>query len=296
MKNLRPLLILVPGIIWGVSFVVTELILPYIPPISLTLIRALISVVMLFFLLNQSGGYLPKTFADWRPFLILGLLNQALPFTLTAWGQRFIDSGLATILISTMPLFTVLIAHFFTTDEKLNTPKSIGILLGLAGIIVLIGPEALSGIGFNFVAQLAVVASALSYSMAAVYTRFVYPMQPEGLSMWALRLRITLAQFIGSLVILLPLSLLIDQPWTIRAPISVWLYMLFLGIGVTMLATLVYFYLIETMGAGKASTTIYLIPVSGIILGVFVLGEVFTLWMGISLALILAGITISSRG
>ncbi len=296
MKHLRPFLILVPGIIWGVSFVVTELIIPYIPPISLTLIRALISVVMLYFLMIQSGGFLPKTAKEWGPFLILGLLNQALPFSLTAWGQRYIDSGLATILISTMPLFTVLLAHFFTSDEKLNTPKTIGIILGLAGIIVLIGPEALEGIGFNFVAQLAVVVSALSYSLAAVYTRFVYPMQPKSLSMWALRLRITLAQFLGSIAMLLPLSILIDQPWQIRAPLQIWLYMLFLGIGVTMLATLVYFYLIETMGAGNASTTIYLIPVSGIILGVFVLGEIFTWQMGVSLALILAGITISSRG
>lgn len=295
MNRLKQLLILLPGTIWGVSFVVTELVLPYIPPISLTLIRSLISIVMLIWLLRQANGTLPNSLASWMPFLLLGLTNQALPFTLTAWGQQTIESGLATILISTMPLFTIVLAHFFTGDEKLNRNKTIGVVIGLTGIVILIGPEALRGVGANFAAQLAVVVAALSYGIAAVYLRFVYPQQPPGLSTWALRLRITLAQFIGSTFILVPLSLLVDQPWTIRAPTVVWGYMLFLGIGVTLLATIVYFYLIETVGAGMASTTVYLIPLSGILLGIVVLGEQFTPGMAIALALILTGIMISGR-
>jgi drug/metabolite transporter (DMT)-like permease len=295
MKSWKQLLILLPGTVWGVSFVITELILPYIPPISLTLIRGIISIVMLYSLLKYTNGYLPQTLKEWWPFMVLGATNLAIPFTLTSWGQKSIDSGLASIIISTMPLFTVLMAHFFTQDEKLNWRKGIGVFFGFAGILILIGPEALKGVSINFWAQIAVVAASLSYSYAAVYVRFVYPLQPKDLSPWAMRFRVNSAQFITSCLFLLPLSLIVDRPWTLTIPLRIWLYLIFLGIGVTMLATIVYFYLIESLGAGLASTTVYLIPVSGILLGVLILNEQFRWEMGVSLVLIVIGIVITGR-
>lgn len=295
MNKLDSFLLLVPGTIWGISFIVVELVIDQIKPISLTLLRSIISVVMLLILLRLAGGILPRTWKEWRPFFLLALCNQAAPFALTAWGQIYIDGGLASILLSTMPLFTVILAAIFMPDEFFTTPKIIGITLGLTGIIVLIGPTTLTGLGINIWAQLAVIASALLYAIGAILLRRVYPLQPAGYSIWAIRLRITTAQFITTVIMLLPFSLLLEEPWKIETDGWFWLYMLFLGIGVTLLATVTYFYLIENLGAGTASTTVYLIPVSGVILGALILGETLRPSMLIALVLILGGIFVINR-
>ena len=296
MKFSPATLLFVPGIIWGVSFIVVELTLPVIPPITLTLLRTIISIIALLLLLGRAKASLPHTWQDWQPFLILATVNQALPFSLTSWGQLYLPGGLASILLSVMPLFTVLLALWFTEDEPLTPHKLGGIFLGLAGIIVLIGPEVLKGLGINAVAQLALVFSAFLYATGAVYTRHVYSLQPPGLSKWALRVRIMTAQFIASGIVLMPFSLLFDKPWTLRPSWDIWLYLLFLGIGVTLFATMVYFYLIEEMGAGTAATTVYLIPVAGVLAGIVVLGEQLSPSMVIALIMILLGIFIVSRG
>ena len=294
-KNLTTLLLLLPGTIWGISFTVVELILPVIPPITLTLGRSLISIVMLLGMMWFAGGYLPRRWSEWGPFFILGAINLAVPFALTSWGQLTINGGLASILLSVMPLFTAILAFLFTSDEQLTAAKVTGISLGLLGIIILIGPHALSGITSNFVAQLAIVLSALLYAIGAVYLRYVFPHQPKDLSAWGVRLRMTSAQFIASAVLLLPFSLWFETPWTIRPPLAIWFYMFLLGIGVTLLATVTYFYLIEQLGAGRASMTIYLIPVAGVITGILVLGEALTVQMVIALGLILFGIFVVNR-
>ena len=295
MNKLDSFLLLVPGTIWGISFIVVELVIDQIEPISLTLLRSIISVVMLLIMLRMAGGILPRTWQEWRPFFLLAACNQAIPFALTAWGQIYIDGGLASILLSTMPLFTVILASFFMPDESFTTPKVIGITLGLIGIIILIGPTALTGLGINIWAQLAVIASALLYAIGAILLRRVYPLQPAGYSIWAIRLRITTAQFITTVLMLLPFSLWLEEPWAIETDLRFWLYMLFLGIGVTLFATVTYFYLIENLGAGTASTTVYLIPVSGVILGALILGETLRPSMLIALALILGGIFLINR-
>ncbi len=291
----KSLLLLVPGIVWGLSFIVVELVLPFIPPISLTLARTLISVTMLLLLMARAKSPLPKGWAEWRPFFILAALNQAIPFALSSWGQIYIEAGLASILLSTMPLFTMLLAFWFMSDEPLTRNKLIGVSLGLFGIILLIGPTAFKGISTNVVAQLAVVASALLYSIGAIYTRYVYTLQPKNLKGWTLRLRIITAQFVATGIMLIPFSLLIDKPWTLRPELATLFYLLFLGVGVTLLASMVYFYLIEQFGAAIASTTTYLIPVSGVLAGMLFLKERLTLTMVLALAFILMGIFVANQ-
>ena len=296
MKNLTTnLLLLVPGTVWGASFIIVELILPVMGPFTLTLGRSLISALVLLTIMRAIHSPLPSGWAEWRPFIFLAAVNQSFPFALTAWGQIYIEGGLASILLSVMPLFTMLLAFLFTKDETLSGAKISGIGLGLAGILVLIGPEALQGVGANILAQLAIILAALLYATGAVYARFVYPQQPTGLSAWALRLRIVTSQFMVSIVILLPLSLWFEAPWTIKPTWDIWLYLIFLGVGVTGLATITYFYLIEELGAGTASTTVYLIPVVGVILGNLILGEQVTTSMMMALVLILSGIFIVNR-
>lgn len=293
-NTFNPLLLL-PGTIWGISFIVVELALETIQPISMTLLRSLISVVLLYALMRYFKGYLPTTWKAWRPFIGIAAFNQAIPFALTAWGQTYIEGGLASILLSTNPLFTLLLASIYFSDENLTVGKVIGVVCGMIGIIVLLGRDALDGIGTNFLAQLAVVASALMYGIGAILIRKIIPMQPKDMSSWGSRMRVMTAQFIAAIIMLLPFSLWLEQPLQIQPDFAFWMYMLFLGIGVTFLATMTYFYLIERMGATNASTTVYLIPVSGVITGAIVLGEQVTTLMIISLLLILLGIYITSR-
>lgn len=292
---MKTLLLLVPGIVWGLSFIVVELILPFIPPLSLTLARTLISVTMLLLLMYLAKSPMPKGWTEWRPFFILAAINQAIPFALSSWGQIYIEGGLASILLSTMPLFTMLLAFWFMEDEPLTRNKLIGVGLGLFGIVVLIGPTALGGLSSNVLAQLAVIGSALLYSIGAIYTRYVYPLQPKNLTPWALRLRIISAQFVATAIMLIPFSLLIDKPWTLRPQLTTLFYLLFLGIGVTLLASMVYFYLIEQFGAAIASTTTYLIPVSGVLAGMLFLAEKLSLTMLLALVFILTGIFVANQ-
>ena len=298
MNKLNRFLILIPGIVWGVSFISVEIVLPVIPPITLTLGRGVISVIMLTAMMYYAGGYFPRTLKAWWPFFILGALNQALPFVIGAWAQIYIEAGLASIFLSVMPIFTVLLAAIFFDDEKLTRLKVAGVALGFLGILVIIGPSVSAESnqsGIVLVAQLTMVMASLLYALGAVYARYVYPVQPKDLSPWGLRLRIVASQFLMSSLTLLPLSLIFEQPWTIRPNGTVIFHMLFLGIGVTLLATITYFYLIEQLGAGPASMTIYLIPVAGVLAGIFFLGEQFRWEMGIGLVLILAGIAVSGR-
>lgn len=290
---LKKLLILLPGTIWGISFIVVELILPYVPPITLTMLRALISSIMLLILSQFFGVYLPKTLKKWWPFLVLAATNQAIPFALSAWGQLQITGGLASILLGVMPLMTILIAAWWTTDEKLTTPKVIGIILGFIGLVILIGPSALAG-GNNFIAMLAVLFSSFLYAIGAVYARFVYPQQPEEFKGFALLLRMTTAQFICGVLLLAPFSLWLEQPWALTIPAITWGHLIFLGVGVTAFASMTYFYLIETLGAGIASTTVYLIPISGVIAGALMIGEIVTRSMVVALVFIFFGVFVSS--
>jgi drug/metabolite transporter (DMT)-like permease len=166
-------LLFVPGVIWGLSFIVVELVLRVLPPVTVTLLRSIISAVVLFVMLKKAQGYLPKNWWEWWPFFILAALNQAVPFALSSWSQIYIEAGLASILLSVMPIFTVLLAAYFMKDEPLSWTKLLGAGLGFMGIIVLMGPAALKGLGVNFLAQLAVIISAILYAFGAVYARAV---------------------------------------------------------------------------------------------------------------------------
>ena len=295
---MRRLLILLPGTVWGISFIWIELILPFIGPISLTMIRAMISVVALIPAMMVTGSYFPKTLRGWVPFALLAVFNQALPFALTSWGQVYIEGGLASILLSVNPIFTVLLAWLFTNDEQLSGIKIVGIALGFLGIVYLLGPSLTGqeiGSTITLWAQLAVVASALLYAIGAVYLRKVVVSQPADLSPWGARLRVANSQFVMSTLLLLPFSLIFEDPLGIRAPLAVWGYMLLLGIGVTIFATLVYFYLIEVYGAGRASMTVYLIPVAGVLSGMLILDEPITPQKLGALALILTGVLIVNQ-
>lgn len=291
-----PLLILIPGTLWGLAFIFTEIALETIPPFTLTFWRGLLTSGCLLGLMYFVGGRLPKGWQEWWPYVVMGALNNAIPFVLTSWGQVYIDSGRATILVSTMPLFTVVLAHFFTADEKLNRFRIVGIGLGLIGVLVLIGPSALTGDGGPLWAQTIVIVSAFSYALAAIFSRF-YLRERKSVSKHPLAplMEVSAAQYSSSTLMMMPLSLLFDRPWALQPSTASLAALVALATVMTVTAVLIYFYLIQTVGAGVASTAVYLIPINGIIWGALILGEQITSRSIFALLLILGGVIIANR-
>lgn len=165
------LLLIALSVLWGGSFYFAKVAVLEIPPLTLALGRVVIGGALIAVLIRPLGGTLPRDAATWRMFAVLAAINNAIPFTLIFWGQQHIPIGLASILNATSPLFTVLIAHAATTDDKLTPGRVVGLIAGFAGVVVLIGPDLMSELGRHVLAQLALLAAAFSYALGAVYSR-----------------------------------------------------------------------------------------------------------------------------
>lgn len=288
-------IILVPGFVWGGSFILTRLILPFLPPFSLTLLRNSISLAFLLILLTALGGRVHRDWREWLPIIGLAVCNTS-AFLLTAWGQLFIPGGLTTILAATIPFFTIIIAHFVSEDDRITSTRATGIVMGLIGVVILVGTDALSDMNRGVVGQLAILTSALLYGLAGVYARPILARQSTNNgSTWIPRVRVMAMQTITSVTILTPVALISDRTWTLDVPPYVWGYLVMMGVGVTAFATLTYYYLIQSFGSTLASMTMYIIPISGVTLGVWVLNEVVTPAMPIAALLILGGVFVANR-
>jgi drug/metabolite transporter (DMT)-like permease len=259
------LLLLGLSLLWGGSFFFAKIAVLELPPLTVALGRVAIAAAILITLARVTGVGLPATLSDWRPYALMGLLNNVIPFTLLFWGQTHIPSGLAAILNATTPLFTVLVAHVATTDEKLNAARLAGLLAGLAGVTVMIGPDVLRDLGANVLAQLACLLAAISYAFAGVYGRR-FRGEPA--------LRVAAGQLTASSIILaLPVAL-IDQPWMLPLPSGKAIAALVaLAALSTALGYLIYFRILARAGATNVLLVTFLIPVSAILLGTLVLGE-----------------------
>src|SRR5918996_6567143 len=164
-------LLIALSLLWGGTFFCTELALEEVQPFTLVLGRVGIAALALLAAVHASGHRMPREASLWVSFLVMGALNNLIPFSLIFWSQLEITGGLAAILIATTPVFTVLLAHFLTPDERMTPSRLAGLLLGIAGVVVMIGPEALRGVGLHLLAQFAVLGAALSYAFAGLYGR-----------------------------------------------------------------------------------------------------------------------------
>jgi drug/metabolite transporter (DMT)-like permease len=198
---------------------------------------------------------------------IVGALNCALPFMLFFWGQQYLDSGYASILNATTPLWGVITAHFLASDEKATPARIIGVLTGMAGIIVMVGPEAIKGLSNNLLAQIACIVSTIFYSFAAIYGR--------RLSQTALTpMAVATGQTIAAAVLMIPVVLFFDQPWTMSMPrLDSTLAGITLALFSTALAYTLYFRLIDRAGASNAQLVAFLMPILAVMLGILFLGE-----------------------
>lgn len=275
-------LLLLLGFIWGGSFFFGRIAVQHVPPMTLVLFRVSLAAIALHLAFARMPGFYRTLFSRWRELLVLGLINNALPFTLIFLGQTKIGSGLASILNATTPLWAVLVAQVFTTDEKITPAKLIGCALGLAGMVLLIGPAALGIADSPLWAKLAVVGAAISYGFAASFGKRFKGISP----------RVTATgQLTSSTLIMLPLALVFNQPWNLPLPpVDVIAAMLALALVSTAFAYVVFFRILSVAGATSASLVTLLVPPAAILLGILFLGETLSLTEALGLVLIALGL------
>jgi drug/metabolite transporter (DMT)-like permease len=224
---------------------------------------------------------MPLDAATWRRFLLQACLNSVIPWTLIAWGERSLDAGLATILNSTSPIFTFFLTLAITRHEALSSRKLFGVLSGMAGICLIVGVQALAGLGAQLVAEIATVAAAICYAGGAIFSRGFKGLDP-------------MAPAAGSLLagaaMLIPVSLVVDRPWTLAPSLSSMLALLALAVFSTALAFVIYFRLIQTLGSVGTTAQAYLRVPIGVALGVLFLGESLSATAWIGLGCVVAGV------
>lgn len=276
------ILLIALATVWGGSFFFAAIALEALPPFTIVFARVAIAAIALNILVRALGLRLPLTRADALRFLAMGALNNAIPFSLIVWGQTQIASGLAAILNATTPLFTVLLAHCLTRDEKLTPARGAGVAIGFVGTIVIIGPGALAGLGDGAWPEIAVLAAALTYAAAGIYGRRFRALPP---------VITATGQVTASSLMMLPMMLVVDAPWTLKMPDLAMIGAL-LGIGLlcTAAAYLMFFRILAAAGAVNLLLVTFLIPVSALALGIAFLGEVLTLPQALGMALIGAGL------
>jgi len=275
------LLLLLAGV-WSSSFLFFAVALAELPPLTVVLGRVGLAAPLLLAVLVATGHRLPTDWRSWRQFLAMGALNNAIPFSLIAWGQLHIGSGLAAIFNATTPLFTVALAHFLTPDDRLTANRLAGLLCGLAGVVLLVGPRAVAGLGLAGWSELAVLAAACSYAAASLYGRRFRGTPP---------LVAATGMLCGATLLETPLVLLIDRPWQLPAPGIGTIAALFaVALLCTALAYLLYFRILATAGATNLMLVTLLIPVGALLLGAIFRGERATGLTLAGLALILAGL------
>lgn len=256
------------SLVWGGSFFFNGVAVRELPVFTIVVLRVALGALVLLLILHIRGEKLPSGWAIWRAFLIVGAINNAIPFSLIVWGQQYIASGVASILNAATPLFTVIFAHFLTRDEKMNANRITGVVIGFAGVAVMIGGDVLQSLGSNVVAQLACLGATISYALGSIYARRFHDMGVTPMS-------VATGQVIASTVILTPLVFVIDRPWELTMPGGpVILAIIGLAVVSTALAYVVFFRILSTAGATNLALVTFLIPVSAIMLGILFLGEV----------------------
>jgi drug/metabolite transporter (DMT)-like permease len=269
--------------LWGGSFFFYKVLVAELPPFTVVLGRVSIAALALHLLLLARRDPLSLTAQQWKSFLVLGLLNNVIPFSLIAFGEIRIASGSAAILNATTPIFTILVAHFFTNDEKITTAKGVGVLAAFLGVAVLIGPAALSGFGQgDLLGDAACLLAAAVYSLGATYGRRFKGIAP---------LKIATAQVTASTIILLPLAALVDRPWDLPMPSpGAWAALLAIALLSTSLAYLLFFRILAVAGATNLVLVTFLLPGSALALGALFLDETVTLRALMGMALIGLGL------
>lgn len=253
------------ALIWGGSFLSIRIALDDIPPLTVVLHRVFWAALLLWGVVWLRGLAVPRGARIWGAFLVMGLLNNVLPFSLMAWGQLHVETGLTAIFNAATALWGVLLAALFLRDERLTSRRALGVGIGFAGVTLAIGPEALAQFDLRAVAQLAILAGTISYGLAAVWAR----VRLSGLS----PLVCAAGMLSGATMMMLPLVLLTDGVPTLALPMRSWGAIAYFALVATALAYLLYYRVLAVAGSGNLMLVTLLIPPVAITLGTWLRDE-----------------------
>jgi drug/metabolite transporter (DMT)-like permease len=278
-------LLLLLSAIWGGSFYFFAILIKEIPVFTIVFFRVFLATLALWLVVFAKQLTPPKGWAQWKNYFVMGMINNVIPFSLIVWGETKVAPGLAAVLNATTPFFTVLIAHAFTTNERLSWNRLTGALIGLLGVAALVGIDSIKSLGGDLTMQLAIVLAAVFYGFSAVWARRFSNMPP---------IVNAASQTAASSLMLLPLILVFDHPWTLPLPSDLALFsQLALALLCTAVAYILFFTILKRAGSTNISLVTFLVPISAIILGAMLLNEQITLnhilgmaVIGIGLALI----------
>ncbi|WP_374652400.1 DMT family transporter [Dongia sp.] len=286
-------LLLLLALVWGSSFLFIKVAVSNgLPPLSLATLRILIGAIVLVGVARLRGQAWPGRAASattpggaalWLRLAFLGVIGNSLPFFLIGWGEQFTASQLAAILMATIPLLVLILAHLMTYDEKLTGPKILGVACGFCGVVVLVGVDALKGLGAQVIGQIAIVGGCLSYTFYGVNARRLPQMGAE--------MTVGIILVLGFLT-MLPVWLYVDRPWNLAPAGSAWFAMLWLGLLSTAFGNWLFFTLMRRSGASFAATNNFLVPIMGLGWGYFGYDEVPGVNALVALVLILVGLAL----
>ncbi len=257
-------LIIILSILWGGSFFFVGVAVKELPPLTIVLCRVALASIILLAAVYLKGDKMLSSPGLWLGFIIMGALNNLIPFSLIVWGQTHIESGLASILNATTPIFSVVLAHFLTKEERMTPNRMTGVLIGGMGVAVLIGIESWRGFGMEVIGQIAVLGAAFSYACAAIYGRRFKGLSP---------LVVATGMLCGSTIMMTPWALFVEQPWNLSPSVMTMMALFGLAAISTSLAYIIYFRVLATSGPTNLLLVTFLIPLSAILLGGMVLGE-----------------------
>ena len=279
-------LLILLGAIWGSSFFLIKITLETVTPITLTAFRLFFAFIMLAALTLILGKRFPRDLATWLRYGLIAITGNIIPFILISWGEVHIDSGLAAVLMAVVPLTALVVAHFWTDDEKMSLPKILGTVTGFAGVVLLVGPEALDGLGDSVYGQLAVAFASFCYGATSVYTRKSGLIKIDPMVNGS-------AILLCAAVMSLPMAFVIEDPLALDPTIRSIGALLSLSLVSTAIAYIILYYLLGTVGATFTALNNYLVPVFGMIWGYWFLSESYGSDDFMALAIIFVGIIIT---
>ena len=280
------ILLLTLSLVWGGSYFFVGVAVDDLPPLTIVLCRVGLASIALLIFLACSGQSMPTDRRVWAAFFIMGLLNNAIPFSLIVWGQTHVSAGQASILNATTPIFTVIAAHVFTRDEKMKWRHLAGIALGFAGVVVLMGAAFLDAFTSSLLAQTALLGAAVFYALSVVFGR-------RFLQLGVAPMQIATGQVTAAALLLLPLVVLIDQPLQLAPPgLPSILAVLGLALISMAFAYVLYFRILASAGATNLSLVTMLVPPTAICLGILFLDEVLARHHLVGLVLIISGLLV----